>query len=229
MHFKAPEELMEFTEATRYCNSDSKQVKEKAEELVKGCHTPDEAALQIHRFVLNQFKFGFTPVNEKASETLQGNLGWCVTKTNLQVALLRSIGIPARYHQVALSKSSLEGIISNTIYRTIREPIWFHPWCECYINDRWIACDLYIDRDTYNAAIRAGLYAESDFPTVEWDGRNDLIVVGHWMTEDHGVHQSYDQVIDQVNKELSKGPSFILNMLVRKSNRHTARFRSAYA
>lgn len=229
MRFQTPEELKEFTEATKYCDSDSKEVTEKAQELVKDCLNTTDAALQIHRYVRDHFKFGFTPVTEKASETLQGNLGWCVTKTNLQIALLRSIGIPARYHQVTLSKTSLEGIISKTIYRTIKEPIWFHPWCECALDGKWIACDLFIDQLTYKAAIKAGLYSESYFPTVEWNGRDDLIIVNHWKKEDRGVHQSYDEVIDQVDKELSKGPSFLLNMLVRKSNRYTERFRNEYS
>jgi len=110
----------------------------------------------------------------------------------------------------------------------MKEPIWFHPWCECYMEGKWIACDLFIDQLTYKAAIQAGLYSESYFPTVEWDGWSDLIIVNHWKTEDRGVHQSYDEVIDQVDEEFSKGPAFILNMLVRKSNRYTARFRSAY-
>ncbi|GAH95260.1 unnamed protein product, partial [marine sediment metagenome] len=34
----------------------------------------------------------------KASVTLKIRNGFCVTKSNLQVALLRAINIPARYH-----------------------------------------------------------------------------------------------------------------------------------
>lgn len=229
MEFRAPDNLKAYTEHTLYCDSDNEQVKSAALELTEGSKSASEAALRIHRFVRDRYKFGFTPVTEKASETLGGELGWCVTKTNLQIALLRSLGIPARYHQVALSKTSLQGIVANLIYRTIKDPIWFHPWCECYPDGQWIACDLFIDQSTYQAAINKGLYNKAYFPTVEWDGHKDLIVVDHWLKDDLGIHANYDAVIEEVNEEFSKGPAFVLNSLVKQSNRYTARLRDTYS
>ncbi len=41
-------------------------------------------------------RFGLDPSDTKASVALRKKYGFCVTKTNLQVALLRSIGVPAR-------------------------------------------------------------------------------------------------------------------------------------
>jgi hypothetical protein len=225
MEAKVSEELIAFTKPTQYCDSDHTEIQAAARKLAEGANSAAEQALRIHRYVRDRYKFGFTPVTEKASDTLNGELGWCVTKTNLQIALLRSLGIPARYHQVALSKTSLKGIISNTIYRIMKDPIWFHPWCECFLDGTWIACDLFIDRFTYQAALNKGLYDVSYFPTVEWDGKTDLLIVNHWFKEDRGIHANYDPVVKEVDKELSQGPAFVLNTLVRQSNRFTKRFR----
>jgi len=228
MKFKVPEDLQDYVKHTKYCDVDSLEVRHKAECLTEAATSPKEAAMKIFYFVRDEFLFGFTNVNEKASETLQGNLGWCVTKANLQIALLRSIGIPARYHQVALKKIALKGIILNSLYKNMEEKIWFHPWCECFIDNKWIACDLWIDKLTWEAAIKSGIYSKDFFPTVDWDGEHDLIIVNHWMLEDIGTHQTYVDIVDKVVAEM-KIPAFLLNIAVKLSNRHTARFRSKYS
>ena len=89
MKFTPPADLEEYTVPTKYCNSADQTVVSRAEELARDANNPVEAAISIHAWVRDHFLFGFTPVNEKASETLQATHGWCVTKTNLQIALLR--------------------------------------------------------------------------------------------------------------------------------------------
>jgi len=37
------------------------------------------------------------------------------------------------------------------------EKIWFHPWCECNISGKWIACDSVFNKNIYNAAIKNGI------------------------------------------------------------------------
>jgi len=225
MKFIPPADLSDYVKATRYCDSDSDEVKNKAREITGHSDSPEKAALSIFSYVRDSFKFGLTPVNLKASEVLRGDLGWCVTKTNLQIALLRATGIPARYHQVVLTKKSLKGIVSRLFYMAIDEPIWYHPWCECFIHGRWVACDLFIDSVTYRGAIEEGYFNTSYFPTVEWDGENDLILVNHWLLEDRGTHINYDPVIEKVAAELKRKPELLIKWLVNSSNHHTASLR----
>lgn len=228
MKFTPPQDLAEYTVSTKYCNAADEAVVSRAEELARDAKNPAEAALSIHTWVRDQFLFGFTPVTEKASETLQATYGWCVPKTNLQIALLRALGIPARYHQVVLTKKVQKGITSGIMYMMIKEPIWFHPWCECYLEGKWITCDLWIDRFTHAAALEAGVWAPDDFPTVEWNGKDDLNLVGPWLLEDRGTKASYDLVIDEVAAELKKIPAGISNWLVNSSNRYTAKLRKRH-
>jgi transglutaminase-like putative cysteine protease len=225
MKFSPPKDLSEYTVPTKYCNTDDPKVISKAEELTKDARNPTEAALIIHSWVRDRYLFGFTPVHEKASETLEATHGWCVTKTNLQIAMLRALGIPARFHQVVLSKKVQKGLISRLLYAVIKDPIWFHPWCECYLDGKWITCDLRIDRHTHQAALNAGVFSPANFPTVEWDGKDDLNIVGHWQQEDRGTLACYDQVVEEVVESFKAMPNWMFNWLAKGSNRYTERFR----
>lgn len=228
MRFTHSADLAEFVLPTKYCNADDPRVISKAEELTANANDPRAAALEIHAWIRDRFLFGFTPVDEKASETLGGTLGWCVTKTNLQIAMLRALGIPARFHQVVLSKAALKDLISGPMYMVIKDPIWFHPWCECYLEGKWITCDLWIDRHTHQAALQAGVYDPSYFPGVEWNGKDDLNIVEHWLQEDRGTMASYDQVVEEVVAAFNSFPKVMVNWLMNGSNRHTAKFRKRH-
>ena len=181
--------------------------------------------MKIHSWIRDRYPLGYTPVNEKASETLDGIYGWCVTKTNLQIAMLRALGIPARFHQVVLTKKVLKGLVSGPMYMAVKDPIWFHPWCECFLEGKWITCDLWIDRHTHQAALAAGVYDPKHFPSVEWNGRDDLNLVSHWLQEDRGTRASYDQVVEEVVAEFKAYPKVMVKWLYKGSNRYTERFR----
>lgn len=228
MVFAPPQDLVEFTRATKYCNADDESVVAQAEALAKKSHTPMEAAMRIHSWVRDRFLLGYTMANEKASETLQGDLGWCTTKTNLQIALLRAIGIPARFHQVAVTKKVLKSMVSGPLYRVIPEPIWFHPWCECWLDSRWVTCDLWIDKFTFLAARNSGVIDPKEVATVEWNGKDDLNLVEPWMLEDRGTMASYDQVVDEVVSAWKAIPNAVVRWLLNGSNRHTAKYREKY-
>ena len=85
-----------FLKPTKFCDCDNQKIIAKAKALTQNDKTPKEAALSIIHFVRDQiaFKGGLIV---KASRTLKKGNGFCVTKSNLQVALLRAVNIPARY------------------------------------------------------------------------------------------------------------------------------------
>jgi hypothetical protein len=225
MKFSPPKDLYEYIRPTKYCNADDPAVINKAEELTNDAKNPTEAALIIHNWVRDRYLLGFTPFDEKASETLEATHGWCLPKTNLQIAMLRAIGTPARFHQVVLSKKVLKDLVSGLMYKAIKDPIWFHPYCECYLDGRWIACDLWIDRHTHQAALRSGTYDPESFPTVEWNGKDDLNIVRPWLQEDRGTLASFDQIVEEVLEAYKAVPKWMSNWLMKGSNRYTANFR----
>jgi transglutaminase-like putative cysteine protease len=79
------------------CDFDrSPEIKAKAELLTLGCKTRRLKFERIFAFV-KELPYGLEDWDLKASDILRKGWGMCSGKTNLLVALLRSIGIPARY------------------------------------------------------------------------------------------------------------------------------------
>lgn len=225
MKFQVPERMQEYVSPTVFCDCDREAIKQKAEELTRDISSPKEAAMMIFNYVRDQILFAISRTDVKASATLKEGKGFCVTKTNLQIALLRAIGIPARYHQVVLHKDSLKGIVPGFAYKMMDEKIWYHPWCECYLSGKWIACDLYLDKDTYNAAVKNGIISKEKMPSIDWDGETDLKIATPWILEDVGTHSSYDEICKKVVKE-TKVPQFLMRVAFNQSNRYTNKLRN---
>ncbi len=79
------------------CDFDrSPQIRRKALELTAGCRNNGQRLLKIFEFV-KEMPYGLEDWDVRASQSLKKGWGMCSGKTNLMVALLRSIGIPSRY------------------------------------------------------------------------------------------------------------------------------------
>jgi hypothetical protein len=102
--------------------------------------------------------------------------------------------------------------------------IWFHPWCECYLSGKWVACDLFLDRDIYQAATKNGYISKEKRPGIDWDGETDLKIAAPWMLEDVGTYSSYDEVSKKIVED-NKFPDFLVNFLFKVFNRYTKKLR----
>ena len=113
----------EYLRPTELCDCDDPSIRRRAQEIIKDIGTPKEAALLIFYHVRDKVLFALDNFDVRASDTLRKGSGFCITKTNLQVALLRVVGIPPRYHQAVLSKNCLKGIVSSTAFNGSPERI----------------------------------------------------------------------------------------------------------
>lgn len=115
-------------------------------------HTMDNYAKfeGIFHFV-KEFKYGLEDWDIKASDTLQRNWGMCSGKTNLLVAMLRYLGIPAKYMVYRIQG---EGLLwrwiakqNNELANLMGEPSreQDHVIAKVYLNS-WISVDS--SRDT---------------------------------------------------------------------------------
>ena len=225
MVWESPKGMDEYLRPTELCDCNDPAIRRRAQEIIKDIGTPKEAALLIFHHVRDRILFALDNLDVKASDTLRKGFGLCVGKTNLQVALLRSVGIPARYHQVVLSKNCLKGIVSSTTFNGTPERIWWHPWCECYISGRWMACETLFDKRLYEACLERGIITREQIPTIDWDGENDVIQVTPWILEDRGTHHNLDEEFRRAQKE-AMPPRIIANMLLYFTNRYTNKLRS---
>ncbi len=194
--------VREYLTATELCDSDDPWLRSLAAEVTQGVGTPTEKALRIFEYVRDHVRFSLAFSRSRASQTLKRGYGECGTKTNAQVALLRAVGIPARYRWVRARSEVLHGLILEFVYRHM-PPVVSHFWAECYLDGRWVSCEALLDRPLYEGMLRAGLITREQIPTIDWDGRSDLVLLGPWITEDLGHLPNYEEVLAALirNKE----------------------------
>jgi hypothetical protein len=180
--------------------------------------------MSIFHFVRDEIKFMMIYEENKASDTLAIRCGDCGTKTNLQVALLRAMNIPARYHIVALRKGCIKGLVSKLFYSATPKLIPNHPWCECYLSGNWIACDTLLDSKLISNAYRKGIFSHVDIPNIDWDGEHDLNTMTKWIAEDKGIIATLDELSEEI---ATKSPPMVLvKFFVKRSNAYTEKLRN---
>ena len=219
MAWHPPEGMNEFLKPTELCNSDSVEIKRKAQELVKDMLAPKEAALKIFYFVRDGIAYGLDFVDVRASRTLKNRLGTCENKAKLHIALLRSVGIPARYRRAATRKEWLRGIFSDLVYKTIPEVPDTHAWCECYLSGKWVSCEALLDKALFEGIVLRDFAIVSQIPTIDWDGDNALMVAKPWVMKDLGAFDSLDDLWIETAKR--SGPRILQRLSMSLSNRHT--------
>jgi transglutaminase-like putative cysteine protease len=194
--------IQDYLAATRLCDCDDAWLRKKAEEIIDGASTPEEKALKIFSDVRDHIAFSLAYSQSKASQILKRGYGECGNKSNSQMALLRAVGIPARLHWVQAKTEVLHHLIGDFIYEHM-PPVASHFWSECYLNGKWVSCELLLDRPLYEGMLKDGLITKEQIPTIDWDGKTDLILLTPWITEDHGHLPSYDDWIKglQTNDE----------------------------
>ncbi len=87
----------EYLLPTRLCDFDRhSSIGEKASQITQGCSGDRQRFDSVYQFV-KELPYGLEDWDVKASETLRKGWGMCCGKTNLLVAMSRTLLIPARY------------------------------------------------------------------------------------------------------------------------------------
>jgi hypothetical protein len=134
-----------YLQPSELCDFDSShQVKQKAFELTRDCRNRQARFERIFAFV-KELPYGFEDWDLKASDVLKKGWGMCSGKTNLLVAMLRSVGIPARYRVYLIrADSALWDRLGNASGQSGRlEELGEerdHVDCEVWLGN-WRVCD----------------------------------------------------------------------------------------
>jgi transglutaminase-like putative cysteine protease len=201
MAWQQEEAMHEYLKPTDLCDCENVKLKARASEIVEGADSPREAAQRIFRFVRDAIPFNATlDIYQKASQTLQQKVVDYCNKINVQVALLRAVGVPARCHLVRVEKVVLKPFIPRFLYDRLPNPLG-HFWCECHLGGQWVACETLFDRPLYQGMLEAGLMAQEQIPTIDWDGESDLVLFRPWMVKDVGIYPSYDELVKLAQEE----------------------------
>jgi transglutaminase-like putative cysteine protease len=190
-------DVSEYLITTPMCDHDHPLVQATAHRVVAGVQTNREMAIRVFDFVRDTIRFSMAFSKSKASQILKLGYGECITKTNVQVALLRAVGIPARMRWVMVQTKVLNGLVAGVALRFMT-PEASHFWTECYLEDHWISCEALLDKPLYKGMLKKGLITRDQVPTIDWDGGKDLVVLKPWITNDRGsvasaddAHQAY--------------------------------------
>jgi transglutaminase-like putative cysteine protease len=160
------EGLKDFLKASELCDSENPLVKATAKRIIEKATTPKDAAVWIFYFVRDKIPLFFVGPWKTASETLRIGKGSCLTKATLQVALLRSVGIPARFRIMEFKGNDpeeWEGILPRFAVSNMPER-FPHYFAEVNIDGRWIMADATFDK---------GLLPDSE----DWNGENDVFSI----------------------------------------------------
>ncbi len=154
-----------YLEASLLCDLEEPSVQRAAASVAAGAATDQEAAVRIYGFVRDEIKHAWVPAPQKASETLEFRRGDCWPKSILQVAMLRSLGIPSRFRWIEYYKRLFRGIVPDAVYEGLSDPFPFHVLAEVYIDNRWVLADATFDKQLCPDRALA------------WDGSTDIIAL----------------------------------------------------
>jgi len=186
--------MQNYLTTTCMCDHDNPWLLELAEEIVNGAIAPVEKAHRIFSYVRDRVRFSIAYSRSTATQTMKRGYGDCLSKTNAQVALLRSMDIPARFRRVKVESVTLHHLVADFLYKQM-PPTASHFWPECFLDDRWISCEAFFDKPLYDGMLKRGLITKDQVPTIEWDGKSDLIILKAWITEQLGPISSPEDAI----------------------------------
>jgi len=159
--------------ATRLLDLDDPKLRIRAMRVTQLAASDTQKAIFLHDFV-KSLPFGCVAAfnHVPAAGVLRAGHGDCHTKGTLFVALLRSVGIPARLRFVLLSSSFLKGIIE------IPQGQITHAVAEVYLKGRWVQTDTYVPDEPFetqalallkkrNETIGLGVHIDA---LRDWDG-----------------------------------------------------------
>jgi transglutaminase-like putative cysteine protease len=131
-----------YLKATELVQSDAPEISELARRLTAGAKSEYEAVTAITNHVADAVKYTFNPPKYDALYTLETKSGNCQNFAHINIALLRSVGIPARIVGGITLKDSWKVPIDarNSIVQSMGQG--GHAWMEVYFPDLgWLPYD----------------------------------------------------------------------------------------
>ena len=205
-------DVQAYLTVTAMCDYDNPWFQSIVDEVITGADTPEAQALRIFYYVRDNVRFGLAYSRSKASQTLKRGYGDCLSKSNVQVALLRATGIPARLRVVQVQSAVLHHLIVDWVYKHMPAHA-SHFWPECYLNGRWISCEAFLDKPLYAGMLQKNLITKAQVP-IDWDGKTDLVILRPWITEDRGSIPSADAALAALQTRQEGMPPILIERII---------------
>lgn len=135
--------------SSKLCGWESAEIGKKAEQIAGNAPTDEEKVRRISLWIKHHVEYALghgAYWDTKASDTLKVRKGMCFNLTNLQIALVRSLGIPCRYGVVLIKKESAKNRIPPWRYKKMSQTTE-HIFGEIYIQGKWRRFDIERNED----------------------------------------------------------------------------------
>lgn len=197
-----------------------------------------ERIARIYDFVQNEIVFGYNEADDiPASQVYSDGYGQCNTKGTLLMALLRTCGIPCRFHAFTIDKKLQKGAISGPAYNLAPRNI-IHSWVEVWFEEKWVNLEGFILDRPYLKSVQSKFSAvEGAFcgfavatpnlknPPVEWKGA-DTYIQKDGINHDYGIFDDPDTFYERHGANLNGIKRFLFRHIVRKwMNNNISRIR----
>ncbi|HID54905.1 TPA: transglutaminase family protein [Candidatus Poribacteria bacterium] len=193
---------------TKFCDYRHPNIRRLADELFAKIEGDRGRAIAIFNWVRDEVPYRFDYWAVMASQTAQKRYGMCANKANLQIALLRYLGIPAGYHLLRIRKEVLRPVSEPRIYELTR-PITTHVFCAVWLDGRWISADSTVDGELFEAAYKD----QAGWRYTDWDGNFDYEIDRSFVVEDLGISPNIDRYLEMP-------PRFLEDDLLERANRY---------
>jgi transglutaminase-like putative cysteine protease len=203
----------EYLQPSELCDFDrSPEIRAKAKELTKGYSTTRQKFQRLFGFV-KELPYSLEDWDVMASETLAKGWGMCSGKSNLLVALLRSLGIPARY-RVYRIRAEVNLWIEVTAENALSQRMGAAPSqqdhvdCEVWLA-KWHPCDPARDMPLERGMKALGLPLEREI-IPDASGRIHYTILANfdnWAKQRQSrrmVREDRAETFDRVNEQFSR-------------------------
>ena len=126
--------VSKYLSASKYVQSDEREIKNTAKAITNNTTYESAAVASLMLWVSENLKYDANVSSHDASWTFHNRRGTCENYAHLSLALLRSVGIPARYVSGYLVDGEIQvnGYVTSYGYRWDAGP---HSWIEVYYPD----------------------------------------------------------------------------------------------
>ena len=181
----------------------------------------------IYNYVRDDIYFAYNADDRlTASQVLNDGYGQCNTKGTLLMALLRAVGIKARFHGFTIYNELQRGAIPSYLFKIAPQRI-IHSWVEVYHSQRWINLEGYILDKPFLKQVQNSFASQykkfSGFaiatkclanPDIEWQGE-DTYIQSEGIADNFGVYKQPDDFYAKHGSNLSGVKKVIFRYFLR--------------
>lgn len=206
-------DLKPFLSETYYCNCNHPDIQDVANRFKIKYKDKKKLAIALFYYVRDHTTYRVGKWQRRASETLAEEEGTCTNNTNLLVALLRAVEIPAGYGVMVVQGQEYFGPVVPKILKKYISEESRHIYCFVYLNNKWIRCDP-SDDELFSLNTQ---HFNPQSRLVEWDGVHDAILNldSTHIIADEGPISNIDFIILKKAKRAKGIPLKLANLYIR--------------